>query len=120
MLHRILLHVRIHYFISVVKMNKYFVIYFFLRPAKKKSTGHHLSNALHVQTRLFRENRLTYCELNDADSRVEEFQQRRLDINRRRPPTLFNQNSWTQARAGINDGESSYLVDRVSQPSSTS
>ena len=77
-------------------------------------------DALQVQTRFFRENRLPYCDLNDADSRVEELQQRRLDINRRRPSALFDQNSWVRARDGVNEGESTYAIDKASLPTSSS
>ena len=111
--------------VTVVSLPLLYVVEALLKTDFHRSWGeqcHNLASeydALWVQTRFFRENRLPYCELDDATARVEEFQHRRQDINRRRPQTLYDPASWTKAQAGRNVGESSYAVDRVQEASTS-
>lgn len=85
-------------------------------------TCHGLGSEYHslmAQTRFFREHRLQTFEAEAALASVEDFEKRKLEIDARRPHSLFDPQSYLRARDSIRDGQSLYRVDTVPRVSSS-
>jgi hypothetical protein len=72
---------------------------------------------LNARSRHFREHSLPYCSLDFASDRLEQFVEKRLDINKRRPE-LWKKESYLRAQEGIRRGEAKYESDELLEPHS--